>query len=205
MSNALRFDVGMRVECNCGTWEAGTVTKQHYAEADGSSSSARPYQVKLDSGNLVFAPRDDDRCIRAEIPIDTRERAVARVASALPTWHAQPLFAADFTSSSHGTMARVFNEYVTLVRAFVSGLDAHEARAYPWEAFHLEVALLLLGLKPSVLIAHGRSPTFSERLATHVFQPWISAMDPPPSPGATGASRRAPSGPATAGATSTVA
>ena len=113
--------------------------------------------------------------LRAETTITTRAQAATRVACGLPALDAgEPLFKDD------PTMCRIFKEYVDLVDAFTSSLNPREARALPWDGFHVEVALLLLGLKPSVLMMHGRSASFADRLATHVFKPWLAAMHPPP-------------------------
>lgn len=61
----LRFDVGTRVECNTGEWRAGTVVKQWYRDPHWPDhKKAVPYQIKLDYGPTIFAPADDDRCIR---------------------------------------------------------------------------------------------------------------------------------------------
>ena len=59
---ALRFAVGERVEANLGDhWALGTVVALNYYRQDGATA---PYQVQLDSGTDVFAPRDDDSVIR---------------------------------------------------------------------------------------------------------------------------------------------
>jgi tetratricopeptide (TPR) repeat protein len=61
----LRFAVGDRVECRCGDWMLGTVVRHFYTQRSFSEGMCVPYQVKLDSGKLVFAPMDDDRVICA--------------------------------------------------------------------------------------------------------------------------------------------
>lgn len=61
---ALRFDVGDRVECNCGGWAPGTVVAQLYRDEKMAPGFVAPYQIQLDMGRLIWAPKDDDRCIR---------------------------------------------------------------------------------------------------------------------------------------------
>ncbi|CAK0902813.1 unnamed protein product [Prorocentrum cordatum] len=61
----LRFAVGDRVECNCGTWVLGVVVKQWYREPTWSEEKVTPYQIKLDNGTTIYAPFDEDACIRA--------------------------------------------------------------------------------------------------------------------------------------------
>jgi G3E family GTPase len=58
----LRFGVGTRVECNTGetAWKVGTVVKIGWDTGTGVA----PYQVKLDSGDLIFAPADVDDLVR---------------------------------------------------------------------------------------------------------------------------------------------
>ena len=60
----LRFAVGDRVLCRCQEWLEGTVVKQWYREPHWPEGKIVPYQVKLDHGVSIFAPRDDDACIR---------------------------------------------------------------------------------------------------------------------------------------------
>ena len=63
----LRFPIGTRVECNVGPiYAGGTVTKHFYEQKSFPAGMCAPYQVRLDSGKLVFAPADADRVIRKE-------------------------------------------------------------------------------------------------------------------------------------------
>ena len=63
-STQLRFPVGTRVECNCGQWKAGTVVKHFYTQSSFPEGMCVPYQVKLDDGKLIFAPKDVDGVVR---------------------------------------------------------------------------------------------------------------------------------------------
>ena len=97
----LRFPVGTRVECNCGTWKPGTIIKHWYAQKSFPEGMCVPYQVECDDGKKIFAPRDVDTVIR-ELPepvslddFDEDTAAAQTVASAAvagdvdPTrWHA---------------------------------------------------------------------------------------------------------------------
>lgn len=77
---ALRFEIGARVWCNVGDWALGTVVKHWYHEPGQPLENVAPYQVKLDGhvssctkqgkGMTIFAPFDDDKCIRAAQGID---------------------------------------------------------------------------------------------------------------------------------------
>jgi len=61
----LRFDIGTRVECNCGEWRSGTVVGHWWRDpAWPAHKPAVPYQIKLDHGPTIFAPADSDMCIR---------------------------------------------------------------------------------------------------------------------------------------------
>mmetsp|Transcript_49185 Transcript_49185/g.128349 ORF Transcript_49185/g.128349 Transcript_49185/m.128349 type:complete len:533 (+) Transcript_49185:133-1731(+) len=60
----LRFDVGTRVECNCGQWKPGTVVKHFYVQKSFPEGMCVPYQVQLDDKKLIFAPADEERVIR---------------------------------------------------------------------------------------------------------------------------------------------
>jgi len=57
-TDELTYKVGDRVKCNCGQWETGTVVKLWYRELLWETGRYSPYQVKLDSGNLIYVPRD---------------------------------------------------------------------------------------------------------------------------------------------------
>ena len=66
MSQALRFGVGDRIECNVShVWAVGTVTQERYREPDWPEGQWAAYQVKLDDGEMIFAPRDDSGTCRA--------------------------------------------------------------------------------------------------------------------------------------------
>jgi G3E family GTPase len=61
----LRFGVGDKVECNTGGgWSKGEVVKLMYREQAMPPGVVAPYQVKLDSGSLIYAPADDNQLIR---------------------------------------------------------------------------------------------------------------------------------------------
>lgn len=59
----LRFSIGDRVECRTGQteWSLGNVVQQLWKSPSGQVA---PYQIKLDSGSLIFAPADDNQLIR---------------------------------------------------------------------------------------------------------------------------------------------
>ena len=61
----LRFGVGDRVECKTGKteWSAGEVVALMYRDDQMPPGMVAPYQVKLDSGNLIYAPADEDELI----------------------------------------------------------------------------------------------------------------------------------------------
>ena len=77
---APRFKVGQRVECFClvvGTgeskWIQGTVRQHYWRDCTWPRGQLVPYQVELDTsiagdcpqGKKIFAPHDDDKCIRS--------------------------------------------------------------------------------------------------------------------------------------------
>lgn len=64
----LRFSYGDRVACHVDDgWEVGTIVKLWYdtgvAEENRWHDLVVPYQILLDSGDLVYAPEDEDYCI----------------------------------------------------------------------------------------------------------------------------------------------
>eukprot|EP00928_Gymnodinium_smaydae_P038270 TRINITY_DN26428_c1_g2_i1.p1 TRINITY_DN26428_c1_g2~~TRINITY_DN26428_c1_g2_i1.p1 ORF type:complete len:574 (-),score=79.45 TRINITY_DN26428_c1_g2_i1:48-1769(-) len=68
LATDLRFRAGDRVRCNMGRggWTPGVVVKLHYREDHWPAAKVAPYQVQLDSGDLIFAPSDVSVVIRAE-------------------------------------------------------------------------------------------------------------------------------------------
>jgi len=62
---SLRFKIGDLVECNTHKgWSAGKVVALMYREASMPPGVIAPYQVKLDSGPLIYAPADMDQVVR---------------------------------------------------------------------------------------------------------------------------------------------
>jgi len=74
-SEELRFVVGARVECCVGPdeWAPGTIVDLWYREEGFPAGFFAPYQVELDGGNLIFAPGDEDRCVRAAKTLSIEE------------------------------------------------------------------------------------------------------------------------------------
>lgn len=62
----LRFKIGDRVECSMdGGYQTGTVIKLWYSgESNFEGDYAVPYQVELDDQSKIYAPIDEDCCIR---------------------------------------------------------------------------------------------------------------------------------------------
>merc|ERR1719161_2760127 len=61
----LRFTVGDAVECKTSDgWERGAVVSQMYREDYMPPGMVAPYQVKLDTGDIIYAPVDEDDVIR---------------------------------------------------------------------------------------------------------------------------------------------
>ena len=46
-------------------WARGTIVKQYYREAIWTTDRWMPYQVQLESGDLIWAPADAAACIRS--------------------------------------------------------------------------------------------------------------------------------------------
>ena len=64
---AMRFAIGDRVSCNTGGgWQPGVVEALMYRDEHMPPGMVAPYQVKLDNGDLIYAPKDTDEIIRKE-------------------------------------------------------------------------------------------------------------------------------------------
>ena len=57
-TDTLTYKVGDRVMCHCDVWEIGTVQTLWYREKFWETGRYAPYQVLLDSGDLIHVPRD---------------------------------------------------------------------------------------------------------------------------------------------------
>lgn len=65
LRRALRFAVGDKVECRIREgWALGTVIAHMYTDEYMRPGFIAPYQVKLDDGAYIFAPKDSDEVIR---------------------------------------------------------------------------------------------------------------------------------------------
>ena len=76
----LRFKIGDRVECAFSDgWKPGVVVAHLYRNETFPPGKTVPYQIRLDGENeLIFAPFDDDRCIRRKLSDVERRTLVAR-------------------------------------------------------------------------------------------------------------------------------
>jgi G3E family GTPase len=63
-TDELTYKVGDKVKCNCGEWMNGTVHKLWYRETLWETGRYSPYQVLLESGSLIYVPRDTPVFIR---------------------------------------------------------------------------------------------------------------------------------------------
>ena len=65
----LRFEINTRVDCRIGPhpvrdWLPGTIVALSYRESNWPVGMTAPYQIQLDDGRLIFAPRDINEVIR---------------------------------------------------------------------------------------------------------------------------------------------
>merc|ERR1712216_47898 len=60
----LRFKVGDKVVCMTGDWSKGKVVKHWYREEYWETGRFAPYQVLLDSGDLIYVPKDVHALVR---------------------------------------------------------------------------------------------------------------------------------------------
>ena len=62
----LRFNIGDRVDCllDDDGWMPGTIADTHFQEDDVNDGRMVPYKVNLDSGEIAYAPLDEDACIK---------------------------------------------------------------------------------------------------------------------------------------------
>lgn len=72
---SLRFAIGDRVECRIGQdivtgWASGTVLSLWHREKSWPAGTVAPYQVQLDNGSFIFAPRDLVQIIRELPPLE---------------------------------------------------------------------------------------------------------------------------------------
>ena len=63
----IRFNVGDRVDCliEVDTWQSGTIIKRHTMGWDGKIY--HPYGIRLDNGEVVYAPVDEDTTIKKSL------------------------------------------------------------------------------------------------------------------------------------------
>jgi hypothetical protein len=66
-------EVGNRVECYTGDWQLGTVVKQWFREDEWAEDIWTAYQVKLDTGQYIYAPLDQDLVCRAAPELSSSE------------------------------------------------------------------------------------------------------------------------------------
>ena len=122
-------------------------------------------------------PASDRKGLGAEgehaIPlISTRQSAIAQLNAMeeeLPDASAAtPLL------PEHGQVEQAFHAYRSLARKLAASEAGGPDETLPWHGFDLEVLLLLLGIRPSVLICHNTKPAFVQKVVAEVFGPWLA-------------------------------
>jgi hypothetical protein len=63
-TSELRFKLGDRVRANVGTWTPGRIVALWYREPLWETGRFVPYQIQLDDGGLIYAPRDTRAFVR---------------------------------------------------------------------------------------------------------------------------------------------
>ena len=79
----LRFQVGDRVECNCGSWAPGAIVKLFYTQSSFPAGKCAPYQIKLDGGDT----KQTQRVINGDTSSERSQRIASRTA---PIGHPGP-------------------------------------------------------------------------------------------------------------------
>ena len=80
----LRFKIGDVVECNtgCEGWVVGEVIALMYRDDGMPPGLVAPYQVRLEDGECIYAPADEDGVVRAPQRRSPRKRRGSRRGSA---------------------------------------------------------------------------------------------------------------------------
>merc|ERR1712113_270110 len=74
---ALRFAIGDEVECYMDGWFSGIVVAHMYRDEDHMPQGmVVPYQIRLDDGDLIWAPADCDSVIRAKVQRNGRDTGI---------------------------------------------------------------------------------------------------------------------------------
>ena len=96
----LRFAIGDRVECKGPNeiWHIGTIDDIHYRDEFWPKDQFVPYAVQIDQGEVLYAPNDDNRIIRA---ITTTAVAAATTSSISSTTKSIQKTSTDTSNHSH--------------------------------------------------------------------------------------------------------
>jgi hypothetical protein len=79
----LRFGLGALVDCRTGAgWVTGKVVQLHYRQFDWGQRTA-PYQVRLPTGQLIYAPQDTPDIIKPAAADTAWKIALAALESAM--------------------------------------------------------------------------------------------------------------------------
>lgn len=64
LGSELRFSIGTQVYCLVDEWRPGRITRLWYRESDWPRDRVAPYQILLDAGGYIYAPKDTDAYIK---------------------------------------------------------------------------------------------------------------------------------------------